>query len=212
MHSDRGYDAFQNWFKRAFDSPASSSHFTGPLRTDLGLVFPLACCQPPGIPEYVFIEIMRTFAECTDDEALDLFDLLDYDLIGALDFRKVYFGLALLSAVGSRQCTKFFRVHSRVLFAMLTRGCPTLNPQCPQKVAWPRLIVLLRVLGVPEHLIARLGQDFAVKQLDEINYDTFSAVMYVMLARLDRGVDFSETTVINETERMAHVNKSRSCV
>jgi hypothetical protein len=175
-------------------------------------MFPLACCPPPGIPEYAFIEIMRTFTECTDDEALDLFDLLDYDLVGALDIRKVYFGVALLSALGSRQCTKFFRVHSRMLFAMLTHGCPTLNPQSTETVAWPRVIVLLRVLGVPEHLIARLGQDFAVKQLDEINYDTFSSLMYVMLARLDRGVDFSETTVINETERLQTHIKSRSCV
>lgn len=211
LHTDRGFDAFQNWFKRALDSPASSSNFTGPLRTELGLVFPLACCQPPAIPEYAFIEIMRTFTECTDDEAFDLFDLLDYDLVGALDIKKMYFGLTLLSAVGSRQCSKFFRVHSRMLFAMLTKGCPTMNPQSPEKVAWPRVIVLLRVLGVPEHLIARLGQDFAIKQLDEINYDTFTSLMYVMLTRLDRGVDFSETTVINETERMVNVNKSRSC-
>merc|ERR1719453_832591 len=113
--------------------------------------------------------------------------------------------MCLVAALGSRQLLKFLYFHSTRLFGVLTKGCPGV---APERVAWPRLLLLLRLLGAPCYLVSRTGIEAGVASSaigDGLTYDEFLEVMFPIMAQLDRGAEVCESTVINESDRMVHV-------
>jgi hypothetical protein len=179
-------------------------------RAELGRLWPQAFCPPSALHEYAFMELLRAFTECSDSEAFDFFDLLDCDFLGMLALPQVFLAMCLLAALGSRQLLKFLYFHSTKLFAMLTKGCPGVASEC---VSWPRLLVLLRLLGAPAHLVSRVGAETGASSYglgDGLTYDEFLEVMFPIMAQLDRGAEIGESTVINASDTMVHV-KSRAC-
>lgn len=157
------------------------------------------------------MELLRAFAECSDSEALDFFDILDCDFLGMLSLPQVYLAICLVAALGSQQLLKFLYFHSVRLFGVLEKGCPSV---APDHVSWPRLLVLLRLLGASGHLVSRIGTEMGVASAgacDGLTYDEFLDVVFPIMAQLDRGPEAGESTVINESDRMVHV-KSRTCV
>jgi len=209
LHTEQGFMAFEQWYRRIFASGTSASAATVP-RAELGLLWPQAFCPPSGLHEYAFMELIRAFAECSDSEALDLFDLLDHDFLGMLALPQVYLGICLMAALGSRQLLKFLYFHSSNLFGVLTKGCPSV---ASERVSWPRLLVLLRLLGAPSHLVSHVGAKTGVSFYaigDGLTYDEFLEVMFPIMSQLDRGAEVGESTVINEEDRMVNA-KSRTC-
>jgi len=177
-------------------------------RADLGLWWPQAHCPPTALHEHAFAELLRAFAECTDGEAMDFFDLLDHDFLGALSTQQVYIAICLVAAIGSRQLTKFFYFHSTRIFGMLAKGCRfSAEEGC---VAWPKLLMLLRLLGAPGHLISRVSTEHGVTPLSRLKYESFLEIVFPIVVQLDQGADVGEITVINEVDRHGHV-RSKMC-
>lgn len=212
LHTEQGFAAFGQWYRRILASGSGSNAAATP-RLELGLLWPQAFCPPHLLHEYAFMELLRAFAECTDSEAFDLFDILDCHFMGMLGLQQVYFAMCLIAALGSRQLTKFLYFHSTQLFEVLSKGCIA-SP--PEHVSWPRLLVLLRLLGAPGHVVSRVGTEaggpFAAMPgaIGSLKYTEFLDVMFSITMQLDRGTEFGETTVINESDRMSRV-RSRTC-
>merc|ERR1712113_587409 len=122
--------------------------------------WPQAFCPPNALHEHAFMELIRVFADCSDSEAFDFFDLMDYDFMGFLGYAQVYIAICLVAALGSRQLTKFLYFHSTRIFGILSRGCRFKS--APGYVAWPRLLTLLRLLGAQGSLISRIGAEYSV--------------------------------------------------
>jgi len=158
--------------------------------------------------EHAFLELLRTFVECTDSEAFDLFDILDCEFLGMLGVSQVYLAVCLVAAMGSRQLTKFLFFHSSHIFATLSKGC--LLTAGPDRVAWPRIVTLLRLFGVPGHLISRASHENELEPLALLKYEAFLDVLYPLVVQLDRGAEFGESTMIIESDRGGHA-RSRTC-
>lgn len=206
LHTEQGFVAFEQWYRRIF---TSGNNAVIP-HADLGLLWPQAFCPPNSLHEYAFMELLKNFTECSDSEALDFFDLLDCDYLGMLSLPQVYLAICIVAALGSRQLLKFLYFHSTCLFGVLEKGCPG---AATDRVSWPRLLVLLRLLGAPGYLVSRIGTEAGVSSSaigDGLTYDEFLGVMFPIMAQLDRGAEVGESTVINESDRMVHV-KSRMC-
>jgi len=76
--------------------------------------------------------------------------------------------------------------------------------------------VLLRLLGAPGHLVSRVSAEHDVAPLAQLTYEEFLEVTYPVVAELDRGVEYGEITVINESDRMGNYKlmnnvRSRMC-
>lgn len=208
LHSEKGFCAFEQWYRRVLASGSGSAVQLRP-KTDVGRLWPQLFCPPNAVHEHAFMELLRAFAECSDSEALDFFDLLDADYTGMLGLPQVYIAICLVAALGSRQLTKLLYFHSTRLFAILAKGC-RLSAE-PGRVAWPRVLMLLRLLGASSHLVSRVGAEYGVVPLAQLNYDEFLEVMHAVVTQLDSGAEFGESTVINESDRLGGV-RSRSCV
>jgi len=201
LASERGFLAFEQWYRRVLATSAGAS-----AQRDLGVLWPQVYCPPTALHEHAFLELLRWFADCSDSEAFDLFDLLDNTLMGALALPQVYRSVCLVAALGSRQLTKFLFFHSTWLFNTMSCGCLGAPKD---RLSWPRLLTLLRLLGAPCHLISRVSLEHGVESL--LNYDQFLDVTFAVLWQLDRGAEFGESTVIHESERSGRV-RSRACV
>jgi len=209
LHTEQGFAAFEQWYRRAFANSSCVAANAAPL-TDLGFLWPQAFCPPSALHEYAFMELLKAFAECSDSEALDFFDLLDCDFLGMLTLPQVYLGICLVAALGSHQLLKFLYFHSTRLFGVLDKGSPGM---AAERVSWPRLLVLLRLLGAPSYLVSRIGTEAGISSAaigDGLTYDEFLEVMFPIMAQLDRGAEYGESTVINENGSVAHV-RSRTC-
>merc|ERR1712217_282317 len=183
-------------------------------RLDLQLMWPQAFCPANALHEYAFMELIRVFAECSDSEALDFFDLMDYDYLGFLGYSQVYISICLVAALGSRQLTKFFYFHSNRIHLILSRGCRFSSPSAC--IAWPRLTTFLRLLGAQGSLISRISQENNIEALAQLSYEDFLDVVFPIVEELDRGVEFGEITVINEGDKMGNLQltssvRSRAC-
>lgn len=177
LHTEQGFAAFAEWYRRVFASGSSAVAAKTP-DADLGLLWPQAFCPPSALHEYAFMELLRAFAECSDSEALDFFDLLDCEFLGMLSLPQVYLAICLVAALGSRQLLKFLYFHSTRLFGVLEKGCPGV---VAERVSWPRLLVLLRLLGAPGYLVSRIGGEVGVSSSaigDGLTYDEFLEVMF----------------------------------
>eukprot|EP00929_Paragymnodinium_shiwhaense_P014549 TRINITY_DN122460_c0_g1_i1.p1 TRINITY_DN122460_c0_g1~~TRINITY_DN122460_c0_g1_i1.p1 ORF type:complete len:296 (-),score=63.36 TRINITY_DN122460_c0_g1_i1:30-917(-) len=215
LHQERGFMAFEQWYKRVLASAAAAHgnpHAALHEQQAAALAppfWPQVYCPPNLLHEYAFLELLRTFTECSDSEAFDLFDLLDCEFLGMLGLHEVYIAICLLAAHGSRQLTKFLYFHSTRLFGILSRGCKVTS--APEHVSWPRLVTFLRLLGTPGHLISRASTENGVSPLAQLNYEQFLEVLFPIAMQLDRGsAEFGESTVINECDRSGHV-RSRLC-
>lgn len=212
LHTEQGFAAFGQWYRRILTSGSNSNASSTP-RPELGLLWPQAFCPPLLLHEYAFMELLRVFADCTDSEAFDLFDILDCNFMGMLGPPQVYFAMCLIAALGSRQLTKFLYFHSTQLFAVLSKGCIA-SP--PEHVSWPRMLVFFRLLGAPGHLVSRVGAEgggpFASVPgvAKALRYTEFLEVMFSITLQLDRGTEFGDSTVINESDRNCRV-RSRTC-
>jgi len=207
LHTERGFNAFEAWYRRVLASGAGASAPPAP-RPELGLLWPQAFCPPSALHEHAFVELLRVFAECAESEAFDFFDLLDYRFLGMLGLPQIYLAVCLIAALGSRQLTKFLYFHSNRLFEMLAEGCVD---AAPERVSWPRVLMLLRLLGAPGHLVSRVAEENHVENLAQLNYDEFVEVLFPIMVQLDRGAEFGESTVIHENYKVGHVRQSRMC-
>jgi len=213
LHTERGFMAFEHWYQRIL---ASSPGATAPnLPADqLGMLWPQTFYPPNALHEHAFAELLRVFAECTDGEVFDFFDILDHECLGYLGYAQTYFAMCLIAAMSSRQLTKFLYFHSTHLFNILSKGCQLKTP--PGNVAWSRLLTFLRLLGAPSHLISRVTIERGVAQLAQIAYEEYLEITYLVVAELDRGTECGEITVINESDRMGdkmqkNTVRSRMC-
>jgi len=213
LHTEKGFIAFEQWYQRVLvGGPGATVPPVPP--PELGLMWPQAFCPPNALHEHAFLELLRAFAECTDSEAFDFFDLLNHDCLGFLGYAQVYVAVCLIAAMGCRQLTKFLYFHSTRLFGILSRGCRFgASPGC---VSWPRLLTLLRLLGAPSHLISRVSVELGVAPLAQLTYEEFLEIVYPVVVELDRGVEYGEITVINENDRMGNFQlmnnvRSRMC-
>lgn len=210
LHTEKGFTAFEQWYQRVLaNSPGASAPALPPAQ--LGMLWPQSFCPPNALHEYAFLELLRAFVECSESEAFDFFDILNHDYLGFLGYAQVYVAMCLIAAMGSRQLTKFLYFHSTRLFEILSRGCRLESP--PGCVAWPRLLMLLRLLGAPSHLISRVTAEHDVAPLAQLRYEEFLELVYTVVAELDRGVDSGEITVINENDRIGNfqlLNNARS--
>jgi hypothetical protein len=213
LHTEQGFVAFEQWYRRVFASGSSSA--ASPLpRADVGLLWPQAFCPPSALHEYAFLELLKAFVDCSDSEAFDFFELWDYDFLGMLALPQVYLAMCLVAALGSRQLLKFLYFHSTWLFKALAKGSLEWVGAAPEpKVGWPRVLMLLRLVGAPGHLVSRIGSENGVASpgfSDGLTYDEFLEVMFPILAQLDRGAEIGESTVINESDRMVSGEQMRS--
>lgn len=204
LHSEKGFSAFDAFFKRLLAGCVAPQAAFAP-RQEYGWMLPQLFCPPTAVPEHAFLELMHLLADCTDSEASDLFDLLDYDFRGFLGLKQIYFAICMLAALDSKQSTKFLYYHASTLFAILARRCVSV---AEERVCWSQLIVLFRVLGVPIHVVRACGRDAGFPD-GELAFDGFLEVAFEVLLQLDRGGE--ESTVIQEKDRMDHV-KSKLCV
>jgi len=207
LHTERGFAAFEQWYRRILSSGTSGNAVPSP-RPELGFLWPQVYCPPNALHEHAFLELVRAFADCSDGEAFDFFDLLDHDSKGVLGLQQVYIAICLLAAVGCRQLTKFIYYHSTRLFGMLAQGC-RLNA-APEHVIWAKVLVLLRLLGTSGHQISKVCADNDMTPLAQLKYDDFLNIMFPIMAHLDRGIEAGEITVINEGDRSGHV-RSKMC-
>jgi len=208
LHSERGFVAFEQWYRRVLANAPGSGVSKMPA-PELGMLWPQAYCPPNALHEHAFVELIHAFVECSDGEALDLFDLMDHSFLGMLGLPQVYVAICLVAALGSRQLTKFLYFHSSRLFGILAIGC-RLSAK-PEHVTWPRLLVFLRLLGAQSHLLSHVAADLGIAPLSQLRYDDFVEVVFAVASQLDRGTDMGECTVINEGDRVGHV-RSRMCV
>mmetsp|Transcript_102785 Transcript_102785/g.299791 ORF Transcript_102785/g.299791 Transcript_102785/m.299791 type:complete len:296 (-) Transcript_102785:91-978(-) len=213
LHTEKGFVAFEQWYQRVLANCAGGLTSSAPP-AELGLLWPQAFCPPNALHEHAFTELLRAFAECTDGEACDFFDLLNYDCQGYLGYAQVYLAICLIAAMASRQLTKCLYFHSTRLFGVLAKGCRFDAP--PDYVTWPRLLALIRLLGAPSHLISRAGAECGVAPLAQLTYEEFLEIMYPVVVELDRGLECGEITVINENDRMGSFQlmnnvRSRTC-
>lgn len=207
LHTEKGFNAFEQWYRRLLASGAAVGASAMP-HADVGLLWPQVYCPPNALHEHAFGELLRTFADCSDSEALDFFDLLDHENYGALGLPQVYMAICLVAAIGCRQLTKFAYFHSTALFGILAKGCRLCSP--PEHVTWAKVLCLLRLLGAPGGLISRACVENDMTPLTQLKYDEFLAIMYPIMVQLDRGTDPGEITVINEGDRAGTV-KSKMC-
>jgi len=213
LHTERGFMAFELWYQRIFASSPGAAAPSLPV-DQLGMLWPQAFCPPNALHEHAFAELLRAFAECTDGEVFDFFDILDSECLGYLGYAQTYFAMCLIAAMSSRQLTKFLYFHSTRLFNILSQGCQLEAP--PGNVSWPRLLMFLRLLGAPSHLISKVTIEHGVAQLAHITYEEFLEITYMVVAELDRGAECGEITVINEGDRIGdkmqkNTVRSRMC-
>jgi len=207
LYTEKGFLAFENWYRRLLANSHAASMPAAP-RPELGFLWPQVFCPPSALHEHAFAELLRAFAECSESEAVDLFELLDHDFRGMLSVSQVYLAICLLAALGCRQLTKFLYFHSTILFGMLSKGCRF--SAAPGRVTWARMLVLLRLLGTPGHLISKVGIDHGMTPLAQLTHDQFLDVIFPIMVELDRGTETGEITVINENDRTGPV-RSRMC-
>jgi hypothetical protein len=210
LHTEHGFIAFEHWYRKVLATGAGNASASESCK-DTGLQWTQVYCPPSLLHEYAFMELLRTFVECSDSEAFDFFDILDCEFLGMLGAPQVYLAVCLVAALGSRQLKNFLFYHSSRLFKMLVKGCPETSPE---RVSWPKLHLLLRLLGAPGHLVFRISSDHDVPSVlcsDGLTYDHFLKVLFPIFVQLDRGAEIGESTVINESDRMVQV-RSRACV
>lgn len=205
LMTERGFNSFESWYKRVLAAGAGSG--SAP-RMDLSLLWPQVFCPPNALHEHAFMELVRAFADCSDSEIWDFFDLLDHDFQGFLGFPEVYIAMCLLAGLACKQLAKFFFFHNRRLFAMLSKGSRL--SAAPAHVSWPRLVVLLRLIGAGGHLISRVSAEMGIEPLAQLSFEEYQEVTFTVAAQLDRGLEFGESTVINESDRLGQV-RSRMC-
>lgn len=207
LHTERGFAAFDHWLRRVLASTAAASAERWPP-AELGILWPQAFCPPTALHEHAFLELVRAFAECSDSEALDLFDILDHDFLGMLGPAQAYLAMCLIAALGSHQLTKFLYFHSSRLFGVLAKGCMS---SAPDHVSWARLLVLLRVLGAPVPASSASPTAGAAPATKTLKYDDFLEVMFPIVVQLDRGGGVGESTVINDGDDRIGSARSRTC-
>lgn len=207
LHTERGFTAFEQWYRRVLATGPAANVAPAP-RPEFSLLWPQVYCPPNALHEHAFMELLRAFADCTDSEAFDFFDLLDYDYHGMLGLPEVYFAMCLVAALGSRQLTKFIYFHSTRFFGILARGCRF--SAAPDHITWARLLMLLRLLGTPGHLISKVCVESDLTPLAQMKYDDFLDVAFPVMVQLDRGADVGEITVINECDRTGNA-RSKMC-
>lgn len=213
LHTERGFLAFEQWYQRTLAISLGATASNLPV-DQLGMLWPQTFCPPNALHENAFAEMLRTFADCTDGEVFDFFDILDPECLGCLGYAQTYFAMCVVAAMSSRQLRKFLYFHSTRLFTILSRGCQL--DALPGSVSWARLLMFLRLLGAPSHLISRVIIEHGVAQLAQITYEEFLEITYMVVAELDRGAECGEITVINEGDRMGdkmqkNTVRSRMC-
>eukprot|EP00927_Polykrikos_kofoidii_P065487 TRINITY_DN61239_c0_g1_i1.p1 TRINITY_DN61239_c0_g1~~TRINITY_DN61239_c0_g1_i1.p1 ORF type:complete len:268 (-),score=35.49 TRINITY_DN61239_c0_g1_i1:16-819(-) len=210
MHCEKGFNAFDQWYKRVLASVASGQGgcfgFDG--LADAPPFWNQIYCPPNLLHEHAWVELLRTFVDCSDSEAYDFFDILDSESLAMIGMPQVYVGMCLIAALGSRQLTKFLYFHSTRMYKMLAVGCRLLAP--PGCVTWPKLVSFLRIIGTPGYLISRAFVENNLSPLANIKYEEFLDVIYPIAVHLDGGSEIAETTHINESERVDNI-KSRMC-
>eukprot|EP00931_Biecheleriopsis_adriatica_P100666 TRINITY_DN75931_c0_g1_i1.p1 TRINITY_DN75931_c0_g1~~TRINITY_DN75931_c0_g1_i1.p1 ORF type:complete len:287 (+),score=36.46 TRINITY_DN75931_c0_g1_i1:80-940(+) len=207
LHTKPGFLAFTQWYVRQLPGTYEGR---SARRPDLGLLWPQAYCAPHALHEYAFVDFLRLFVDCTDREALDFFDLLDSDCLGALTLQQVCIAVLLIAALGSRQLTKCLYVHSKRLFGLLSTGSQRSLRR--RHVLWPRVQMLMQLLGAPWHLISRVCSQFAFQPLAKLTHDDFVEVMFPVTTQLDRGAsDLNDYSQVINTEKV-NMPKSRACV
>jgi len=206
LHTQSGFQNFERWYLKALNSSRAASI---PQRPAPDCWWPEAYCPPTALHEHAFLELMRVFTECAESDAMDFFDLLDYNFMGILGFSQIYIAMVLLAAMGSRQLTKFMYFHSSTLFAYLCKGCRfNAAPDC---VTWARLLVLLRLLGVKGASLSEAGELHGMTPLSQIDATKFEEILFPLVLQLDRGIDIGEITVISECDRTSHVKAKKMC-
>lgn len=213
LHTEKGCVAFEQWYQRILTNGSAAKAAALP-RLELGLMWPQAFCPQNALHEHAFMELIRVFVECSDSEAFDLFDIMDHDYLGFLGYAQVYISICLVAALGSRQLTKFFYFHSTRVFGILSRGCRVSS--APGCISWPRLLLFLRLLGAQGSLISRVGTENGITPLAQLDYEDFLETVYPIVVELDRGGEFGEITVINESDKIGNVQlmsnvRSRAC-
>jgi hypothetical protein len=212
LHTEHGFIAFEHWYRKVLATGAgSSASSASDSFKDVGLQWTQVYCPPSLLHEYAFMELLRTFVECSDSEAFDFFDILDCEFLGMLETPQVYIAVCLVAALGSRQLCDFLYLHSSRLFKTLAKGCPE---TCFERVSWPKLHSCLRLLGTPGHLVFGSSNDRDIPSplcSDGLTYDDFLKFLYPIFVQLDRGAEIGESTVINEGDRIVQV-RSRSCI
>lgn len=203
LHTEQGFRTFQQWYQRQLSSGAENR---GLRPQDLGILWTRGYNFPDALCESAFIDFIRIFVECSDAEALDFFELLDVQLLGALNAHQVYIAIVLIAALSSKQLTKCLFLHSKHLYSILSA-----NP-CGQSLG-ARIQMLQQLLGAPWYLVSRVTAECGIPQLKDLTHEEFVEVMYRVFSRLDGGVseltDFSQ--VIHPSERLVN-QKSRTCM
>lgn len=206
LHTERGFAFFNQWYRRLLASGGQTTIATP--QPCLGALWSQAFCPQLALHDFAFAEFLRTFVECSDSEAFDLFDLLDDKFLGMLGLEQIYLAICLVAALGSRQLTKFLYFHSTRLFSLLEKG--SVGSAQIGCVALPRLVTLLRLLGAPTHLILRTSAESGLDMTAQLRYDGFLEVVFPIVEVLDRGFVFGESAVINEHDQLMNA-RSRTC-
>lgn len=206
VHTERGFLSFEQWYWRLLPVCVARPQAA---QSVLGILGPQASCPPSAVHEHAFAEIVRAFADCSESEAMDLFDLLDQDLHGMVNIRQVYMAVCLLTALACRRLTRFLFLHSTLLFGMMCGSCR--QNSAPDRVTWAKVLVLLRLWGTPSRLLSKAFVDYEVTPLTPLSHGDFLDITFPVAQELDRGANTGEVTVINEHERAATV-RSRMCV
>lgn len=204
LHTGKGFMLFNQWYYRMITRNTQTITAPPPC---LGSTWSQAFCPRLGLHDFAFVEFIRTFVDCSDSEAFDLFDLLDYRLLGILEFRPVYLAICLVAALGSHQLTKFLYFHSSFFFNLLAEGSVATKSGC---IALPRLITFLRILGAPTHLILRMIPTEGSEPMAQFRYEQFLEVSFLVMKELDQGSVFGASSVINEPDRSA-LTRSKVC-
>lgn len=201
LQTERGFVAFQQWYQRVLANipgAAVAPSYAGAPPRELDVLWPQAACPPHALHDQAFLEVLRAFADCTDSEGFDFFDLLDQHSQGYLRYAQVYLAICLIAAIASRQLMKFLYFHSNRVFKILDQGCMLEAPH--GHVFWPRLLKLLRLLGAPGHLISDVAEEHGVAPLAHLTYEDFMEVTYHVFKEMDRGSSVGVTSVM-EGER-----------
>eukprot|EP00928_Gymnodinium_smaydae_P074370 TRINITY_DN5742_c0_g2_i1.p1 TRINITY_DN5742_c0_g2~~TRINITY_DN5742_c0_g2_i1.p1 ORF type:complete len:304 (-),score=62.57 TRINITY_DN5742_c0_g2_i1:122-1033(-) len=208
LHTERGFGAFEQWYRRALSSSVVAQG-VGSGGANAALAWPQVYCPPNLLHEHAFLELLRTFADCSEAEGMDFFDFLDCEFLGMLGLPQVYFAICLVAAVASNQLTKFLFFHSTRLFGFLEKG--SRMDAAAGRVSWARLVTLLRLVGAPGHAISKVGQENGVAPLSQLCYEECMDVLFPLVMQLDRGGPFGESTVMTEGDRSGPA-RSRTCV
>mmetsp|Transcript_28656 Transcript_28656/g.66063 ORF Transcript_28656/g.66063 Transcript_28656/m.66063 type:complete len:273 (+) Transcript_28656:53-871(+) len=207
LHTARGFSAFEQWYKRTLSASTVTQTSSTP-RPELGILWSQCFCFPNALHEQAFLELLRVFAECSDSEAYDFFDILDSHFLGMLGLQQVYLAMCLVAAIGCSQVTKFLYFHSSWIFTTLAAG----SIEAPaEQVSWPRILTLLRLLGAPCAVVTKVCAENGIHgPLADLDYETFMAVLFPIAVQLDRGVRSQQGALVQNSA--AGIDRSRLCV